>query len=1252
MAKLSDLNFDGDVNQTATTNLTPNESLDSLLDENFYNTARSYYAYREKDDSFLTMPHEDVLDYFYEDRSWRNNNTVSMSADLLNVQNETNAKRLKEFALIQTTYDTLPSFWDDPNRSFGEWLKDNGGAMLADPVNLIGVGIGGQAAKQAYKQSLKQVLKGKIAKNINEEIIEETAKTATTQAMGKAVKKAALIEGGIGAGASLVHDGILQQTAIKSGIQDEFSSKRSAMSGAIGFGFGTLFGGGFSAGAFKLKIRNQKNTSVKQLSDLHNYGRDEISGRRLFDDLSVKKDNPSLYKNMTDEEINSIAKRFSPRGKNTDEQIKNLRKATGKGKPSDELFNYDKFNGENGHIDIAKYIQFRANELQKEGVINTDVVSMEQMREAAERIGADPLKLMELARSKAKGDRELYGTIIAHGDLIAQEADIIVQLSRKIKLDRDNLSAKDINKLRNERAAHEKVIVDLIPIQKQLTQNYARATTAGRVNKDKTRAAQLILQPEKADMAKLKEGDPDAFYDALADLTDDNHVILALQNAKNVNKWDLAAEYVNNNLLSSPDTHILNIISGLTQTQWKPFVMLLRAANMGVRQQEGAARTAREALETYVYTLTSIKTALQRSLKSIAAGRPLLDSQQMKVDNNIRQGQLQAFVQEMGKTFTEPMGVVGTAIQKGVVNPVAFGVSIPLRVLSAGDELLKQMMFRGRMTAQINSRIYEGTSNTKQLLDKLDVFSDSTAYKKRFKELEAEYVNEHGAALDKIKDTKNLDELYNDPLHYAREGSYTNPANSVDPATGESQGGITGAILDFTHRHKWLRVAGLHFINTPSNLLRWTMQHTPLAGRYQLQMRHMLRKGKDGKYLNPEAAMEAQARLNTGWLIWAAAFGAVMTGKITHGGSRDYRENRERENTTGWQPYSYKKDDGTYVNLNRLDPIMMPFFIMADLMHAIDMWEQTGEGMPQEVENQWTEAALGVVQSLVRNLTSKFYTTNILETADAFLSGGMAMSRDPARAGAREIAKIGYKAVPLSGGLRYANRIQDPLQREIFTLTDRLNRLNPTGNNTSIMPRRNMFGEVVKKQNGWMFGLGGEDGIISSPFAQTKLSKDAVRMFLKDRTTFDYNAPNKKEPKTKIDLRTIKDENGQTAYDYMLEQKQNAEFSYKGKKLKLIDYLNTIVADKRSQFYKDLPDGLNSMGKDVRQDFILQIINYAEKYAYYKMWEKYPVFEKTFEENNKFDADIFKKNKELFNRQKKEYIDDAPKRSSFLESIL
>jgi hypothetical protein len=164
-------------------------ALDEIQTERFYNTLRSYYSYRNNDPSFQNKNAADLLEYFYEDRSWRNNNTISMGFDLASVANETNPERIKEFSYIQQTYSSLPSFWDDPNRSFGGWLIDNGGAMLADPVNLIGVGVGGQVAKQSFKLGLKELLKGKMAQEINKAAIEEMAKQATKESIGQALKK-------------------------------------------------------------------------------------------------------------------------------------------------------------------------------------------------------------------------------------------------------------------------------------------------------------------------------------------------------------------------------------------------------------------------------------------------------------------------------------------------------------------------------------------------------------------------------------------------------------------------------------------------------------------------------------------------------------------------------------------------------------------------------------------------------------------------------------------------------------------------------------------------------------------------------------------------------------------------------------------------------------------------------------------------------------------------------------------------------
>ena len=93
------------------------------------------------------------------------------------------------------------------------------------------------------------------------------------------------------------------------------------------------------------------------------------------------------------------------------------------------------------------------------------------------------------------------------------------------------------------------------------------------------------------------------------------------------------------------------------------------------------------------------------------------------------------------------------------------------------------------------------------------------------------------------------------------------------------RGRLTGVILDFTNQHRWLRALGAHFINTPSNLLRWNFQHFPFFGRFQFQMRQMLKKDADGRYINPEAAAEANARMTMGYLIWTAALQQQYTVK-------------------------------------------------------------------------------------------------------------------------------------------------------------------------------------------------------------------------------------------------------------------------------------------------------------------------------------------------------------------------------------
>ncbi|WMM94968.1 internal virion protein D [Pelagibacter phage HTVC168P] len=1178
-------------------------ALEEIQSERFYNTLKSYYSYRENDNSFFDKSHADLLEYFYTDRSWRNNNTVSMSMDMANVIGEEDNNRLKEFAYIQQTYNMLPSFWDDPNRSFGSWLVDNGGAMLADPVNLIGVGVGGQAAKQTYKQVLKEALKGKVAKEITEQSVLIAAKEAEKKALGQAVKKGALYEGAIGAGVTTAQDAMLQTTAIQTGVQDEFSLKQSVIAGAAGFGFGTLFGAGFSYGGFKLTNRNLKNQSVRQLLDLQNYGRDDITGRRLFDDLTVKKDKKNYYQNLSKEQIDSIEARSKLTGETTDARIRNLRETADAGisptdKPPKTPFNYTRYK----RGDALIYFKNQANEMSE--IIGSEKYTFKEIEELAEKLyGANPKKLRKLAKSKSKEDRNVPSLLLAHANSMIKESEDIVKLSNE--LNRVDLKPKEKELIIKELELRNDVLNELMDVQKSLQQIYATATASGRIVKDQQKAISLKLDPEDIKMKELKQGDPEAFWKTVSMLDDDNQVILALQNARKVNKWDIAAEYVNNNLLSSPDTHILNIISGLTQTQWKPFVMLLRAGNIAFKDRHRAKIVAREALQTYVYQYAYIGHALKRALKSFYYGRPILDSRQMKYDSNIRQGQMQRFINETGKLLTEPLGMIGTPIQKGIIEPASYITSLPMRVLSAGDEFLKTMMFKARTAAQINSRIIDETPD-------IGIFKNRLEYKKRFRELEKDYQTDGGAGLEK---DGSLDQMVNDPLQYAREGSYTQSAYSTNPLTGKNEGKVTGTILSIANQHKWLRVAGLHFVNTPSNLLRWNFQHLPFIGRYQFQMRHMLAKGKDGKYLNPEAAAEAKARIQAGWLLWGTAIFAAIKGDVTGGGSRDWKENRERTKTTGWQEYSIKTKDGRYISVNRLDPIMMPFMIAADFVDAFGDFFKHNEDLPEEVENQYIELAMGVVASLTRNLTSKFYTKNILETANFFFSDDFMKSRAPDRIGSSIIARAIYKITPLSGGLRYGSRVSDEQQRELFTFNDRLRQLNPFSDKDRTMPQRNMFGEKIDRKNGWLFGLGGKTGLWSSPFAMTNFKNNETTKFFANRE-LDYKAPQKVDRYTNIDLRTIRNDDGQTAYDRMLELKGEVDVPYKGKKYKLKDLIEVLVADKTSALYR-LPEGIVA-GDDYRQKYILDIVHAVEREAFNEMWKEFPILEETLEKRDLF----------------------------------
>jgi hypothetical protein len=249
---------------------------------------------------------------------------------------------------------------------------------------------------------------------------------------------------------------------------------------------------------------------------------------------------------------------------------------------------------------------------------------------------------------------------------------------------------------------------------------------------------------------------------------------------------------------------------------------------------------------------------------------------------------------------------------------------------------------------------------------------------------------------------------------------------------------------------------------------------------------------------------------------------------------------------------------------------------------------------------------MGVVATLTRNIQSKFYLKNIIETANFMFSDDFSRSRAPDRVGTSIFARTLYKFFPLSGGLRYLSRVEMDEQKELLTLSDRLKVLFPQiVNKNSIMPRRNMLGEVVNRKNGWLFGLGKRSGLWSSPFAMTQWSHPEISKFFEGRD-FDYRAPDKIDRKSGIDLRNIKNkETGQTAYDRMRELVGTVKIRYSdGKEYKLKDIVEMLVMDKTSVLYR-MPNN-KVLGEDMRQNIILNYVNAAENLAKAKMLKEFP----------------------------------------------
>ncbi len=205
---------------------------------------------------------DQLRDKFMTDRTWRNVNTVSMGRDVKDAFSMS-PEQAARLARAQKLYDAYPNFYEDGGRG-ASGLAQNVGAALADPLNLIGFGSGGVAAKAAMTAATRGAVRSGTSVIARDAASQVARRQILMNGIKAGAKAGAKSEAAASAIAGAVQDAAMQTRNQEIGLQDEFSTSQllgstamNAAAGAVlGAGFGGLaapFGGKVSRGTERMR---------------------------------------------------------------------------------------------------------------------------------------------------------------------------------------------------------------------------------------------------------------------------------------------------------------------------------------------------------------------------------------------------------------------------------------------------------------------------------------------------------------------------------------------------------------------------------------------------------------------------------------------------------------------------------------------------------------------------------------------------------------------------------------------------------------------------------------------------------------------------------------------------------------------------------------------------------------------------------------------------------------------------------------
>ena len=433
-----------------------------------------------------------------------------------------------------------------------------------------------------------------------------------------------------------------------------------------------------------------------------------------------------------------------------------------------------------------------------------------------------------------------------------------------------------------------------------------------------------------------------------------------------------------NNLLSAPETQIINIVGSLFNVALGPLDL---AAGSPILNKQMKIRAARE--------LVSIFTSMKDSLT--AAGKALW------LDKNILDERRMFGTQDAYERYAIRMS--GDSLFAKSINLFGHGIRIPSRFMMAGDEFIKQTAFRsflmGELAEQATKKGLTGTS--------FKIYVDSN-----FKEI-TDIVNTRSftrgqdTAFPDFVPNENILDSYTRALDYSADRTFT-----VELGKGF---GIHGFGSKFTQdAANILKSSALKplvpFVTTPVNIGKQVLRRTGLPDlgtltmgmppKYNATIGRILKEHNDNLLSEDLAtAYRANGEATMGAAIWAYFIGLAAQRNNPEaelaliGGGHHNRWLREGEKRTDELPYSFrllqKDKDGNIIRgdnglpnyeyidiLSRMEPVGSMLMIAGDMEYCNDFVS----------DEDYKNAAQCHIALLSRNLNNKYMIQNIAQIID------------------------------------------------------------------------------------------------------------------------------------------------------------------------------------------------------------------------------------------------------------------------------